>query len=97
MALAAGLRQIDAGNLVDVDDRTIRRWLDIHEFQHLIATYRAHNTAELGRRLDALQLDAATTLHDLMREHQPANVRLGAARTIIERAARLREETELRQ
>jgi hypothetical protein len=96
IALAAGLRQRDVADLVGVDVRTIRRWQRTPEFRELVRRYRASNTLELARQLDAQQLDAAETLRDLMDERQPPNVRLGAARTVIESAARLREKTELK-
>lgn len=75
-----------------VNECTLRRWLtDDEAFQ---AEYEAARTAmyDAGMsRIQALTADAVATLAALMGRDTPPNVRLGAARTVVELAIHERD------
>ena len=68
-----------------VHEKTLRRWLTEDDaFQAAYAEARQTSYHAGISRVQALATEAVTTLEDLLQDTQPANVRLGAARTVLD-------------
>jgi HEAT repeat protein len=92
--LAAGRTFVEAAQAAGVNDRTVRRWWEETAFRHRVCELR---TAAVERSLGRLS-DAMTAAADELRELLSAeseNVRLGAARSLIELGVKLRDSVEL--
>ena len=84
LAYERGLRARKAG----VNEKTLRRWLASDEEFRAEYMKARQATFEAGiSRLHALTAQAVETLQALLGETQPGNVRLGAARTVLELGA----------
>lgn len=92
--LAAGATRGEAAKAAGVSERTVfRRWQE-REFRWEVATARtALVSMAVGQLADAAT-EAVRTLRELLRSESDS-VRLGAARSILELGARLRESEEL--
>lgn len=93
-SLASGLTVAGAAKAANVSERTAFRRLRRPEFRSAIATARTEMTERATALLTDLSTSAATALGELLKADSEA-VRLGAARSILELGARLREAGEL--
>ena len=96
MAVAAGQTLRDAAAAADVSERTAaRRWAD-PGFRDRVGALRSDMAQRaLGRLVDGMS-EAADVLRQLLAAGSES-VRLGAARSLLELGARLREGLELEQ
>jgi len=93
-SLAGGATVAGAAKAANVSERTAHRRLRIPAFKAAIATARAEMTERATALLTTLSTSAALALGELLKADSEA-VRLGAARSILELGARLRETGEL--
>ena len=93
-ALAAGATYEDAATQAGVSERTVRRRLEDAEFSGQVDATRSEMIARAVGRLAEASTEAADTLRGLLAARSET-VRLGAARSILELAVRLREHDEL--
>ncbi|MEN6525867.1 MAG: hypothetical protein ABFD84_10480 [Candidatus Polarisedimenticolia bacterium] len=94
-ALAAGATQDEAAEAARVSRRTLVRRLNDPAFRARLSDARGllfREAADLAAGRSRLALE---TLRELLGPAQPPAVRLGAARALIETAARLREVVDL--
>src|SRR5262245_32567456 len=98
LALAQGCTEKEAAEACGAGSRTIRTWnLQVPAFRQRITELRAAMTSQaLGRLVDSMA-SAADTLGYLSRKAKSEQVRLGAARALLELGVKLRESTELEQ
>lgn len=71
-------------------ERTLRRWRAVPEFRAAVTDASRASAADARDVLTALQMQAARTLRRAMADDN-ANVRVRAARAVLETAARLAE------
>jgi hypothetical protein len=96
LALAAGQTARDAARSAGVGERTATRRLADPAFRRRVEALRADLVRQAAGRLVEGMTQAADTLRSLLEARSEA-VRLGAARTILELAPRLREAAELEE
>src|SRR5262245_41281334 len=98
LALACGCDLAEAARRSHAGKRTIKTWTaTVPGFARRVGELRAEMTARaLGRLADGMT-DAADTLGFLCRKGRSEQVRLGAARALLELGVRLREAVELEQ
>jgi hypothetical protein len=97
-ALAGGSTVADAAQQAGIGERTAYRRLDDPTFRAQLDDARQQTIQAAIDTLSATATEAAATLRDLLRReaYSPA-IRLGAARSILELGARLREANEIEQ
>jgi hypothetical protein len=96
LALATGETVRDAARSAGIGERTATRRVADPDFRRRITEIRA---AMIGRALGRLadgMVEAADMLRRLL-DAQSENVRLGAARTLLELGVKLRENVELEE
>jgi hypothetical protein len=94
LALAAGQTVRDAARTAGLGERTVRRRLADPDFRRGVAELRGEMVDRaLGRAADGMS-EAADMLRRLLRAKRE-NIRLGAARSLLEFGIRLRESVEL--
>lgn len=94
LALAAGQTLRDAAQMVGIAERTATRRIADPAFRALVGRYRQQMVERaLGRLADGMS-DAANVLHALLGANSE-NVRLGAARSLLEMGTKLREAVEM--
>lgn len=93
-ALITGATIKEAAKAANVSERTAYRRLEDHAFKAQLATARDRLIGETVGRLVAATSSAVDTLQELLADER-STVRLGAARSIIEQALRMREASEL--
>ena len=85
MALLSQRSLRQAARVAGTDERTLRRWLsDDASFQAAFAEARRSTFQIAMDRIQAVTGRAVEALEDLLAQKQHPNVRLGAARTILE-------------
>ncbi len=94
-ALAEGMTVVDAATLAGVSRATAFRRLQEPDFRTAIQDTRSIIVTETIGKLIESGAGAADTLRMLLDAGQPAHVRLGSARAILELAPKLRESEEL--
>ncbi len=94
LALASGLTQVQAAERAGVSERTVRTRLADPAFKQRVTEARADMVERTMAALTASSVAATQTLHQLL-DAESENVRLGAARSLIELAAKLRESYDL--
>jgi hypothetical protein len=96
VALASGCTIEVAARECGAAVRTIKTWLaDVAEFRQRIDGLREDITKQaLGRLVDSMT-SAADTLGYLSRKAKSENVRLNAARAVLEMGVKMRETVEL--
>lgn len=97
LALACGATIETAANRAGVSVRTAYRRLRNPEFRRQVRELRAEIVQRTSSALSAASSEAVKTLIALQQAAQPAGVRLGAAKAILEIGIRLREITELEE
>jgi hypothetical protein len=95
LALACGASLAKAAQEAGVNERTVRRRMADQGFRTRLFQLRGETLERAGGALTAAALKAVTTLVALLEGSQPAAVRLGAARAVLDMALRVREMTEL--
>ena len=95
-ALAGGRSVADAAKAANCSERTISNWLQSPTFRSRVAEHRGEM---VGRALGCLS-DAMTAAAGVLIElltHGDANVRHKAARSVLELALKVREQTDLEE
>jgi hypothetical protein len=96
IALASGRTESEAADVCGVGSRTIRTWLAASPaFPRRIGELRAAMTSAALGRLSAAMASAADVLAELAASAESEQVRLGAARSVVELGLKLKESTEL--
>jgi hypothetical protein len=94
-AVAAGATVRDAARVAGISEHTAYRKCTEPAFQREVEKLRCDMVARaLGKMQDTLTL-AADTLRELLDRAQPPTARLGAARALVDSAARLQENVIL--
>jgi hypothetical protein len=94
--LVCGATQDAAAVKAGVSSATVQRRLQNPDFKRRLAQARSEMVQRLAGNLTAASSEAVRALLDLIKSGSPT-VRLGAARTILEIGARLRESADLEQ
>lgn len=89
LAMASGKSVKDAAASAEINESTAHRRLrspkeNAHEWQAAIAAKRSELVHEAAGRITARLTAAADALHDLMQNGESHNVRLGAARALLD-------------
>lgn len=95
-ALAAGATIKDAAAAAGVNERTVRKWLDLSEYRAAVQAMRDEAIRSALDRLGSTMSAAADALKALV-GHADARVKLAAARAVLELGVRLKEHLELEQ
>lgn len=95
IALSCGATAGNAAREANVSVRTVERRLADPEFREKLLRLRGETLQRAGGALTAASLRAVATLVSLQEASQPANVRLGAARAVLELALKVRELNDL--
>jgi len=94
-ALACGATVAEAAKQVGINESTIWRWRRQPDFIKEVEGAKADLIATAVGRLSDSAAAAVGTLRELLADTSPPNVRLGAARAILELGTKLRETEEL--
>jgi hypothetical protein len=94
-ALACGATVESAAREAGVSARTVYRRLEDPAFCRRLQEMRADIVVRTAAALTAASTEAIRTLVELLKPANPANIRLGASRAVIESGMRLREIAEL--
>ena len=92
--LAAGLTYQKVAEQAGVSEKTVRNRLADPAFKQKVAEARANMVERTMAAMTASSVAATQTLYQLL-DAESENVRLGAARTIVELATKLRESYDL--
>lgn len=95
-ALAVGMTVRDAARAAGLSERTAHRRLEDPGFRRTVADARARLIESACGQLAEASTAAVSTLRALL-DAEGENVRLGAARAVLELGAKLRESVELEQ
>ena len=94
MALACGATVENAAQKAGISRRTAQRRLADSAFRQRLAERRADMVQRTAGMLTAASLESVKTLLTLQASPNPAGVRLGAARSVLDMAVKLREASE---
>jgi hypothetical protein len=97
MAIACGATVEVAAHKAGLSERTVYRRLDDPDFRRLINRYRSDMVLRSSGMLTAAAMQAVKTMLGLMEPNNPASVRLGASRAVLELGIRLREMHEVEE
>ena len=97
LALACGATVENAARQAGISNRTAHRRLADEAFRQRLHEVRADMVQRTAGALTAAANEAVRTLVDLLKAPQPAAVRLGAARSVLELGMKVREAAELEQ
>jgi len=95
LALACGATVENAARAAGVGPRTVHRRLESPEFARRLQAMRADMVQRTAGLLTGASMEAVKTLVELLKPSNPANVRLGAARAILEKGMEMRERADL--
>ena len=95
LALACGASAESAAGKAGVSESTVRRRLRDPGFRRKLDKLRASMHVRIADQLTASGTEAVRTLVQLLQSSNPANVRLGAARSVVELGAKMRETADL--
>lgn len=93
--LAVGLTAPEVAKQCGVHECTVRRWLKRPDVQAQVEAARRDLVSQTVGRLSDSTTQAVQTLRQLLSADTPPATRLGAARAILEMAAKWRESEEL--
>jgi hypothetical protein len=96
-ALACGATREVAARQAGVSESTVFRRLRDAEFCRKLKDLRAEMVERTAGMLTAASMESVRTLVELQKPAQPAAVRLGAAKAVLEIGLKLRELTEEEQ
>ena len=95
-ALATGGSIIDAATRFGVGRRTIHRWMAESEFRYRISELRSELLSEAAGRSAGAICEALATLQEILTDgEQSGNVRVSAARCLIDSCLKIRETVDL--
>jgi hypothetical protein len=94
MALACGATVENAAHKAGMSRRTAQRRLADSVFRQRLSERRADMVQRTAGMLTAASLESVKTLLTLQALPNPAGVRLGAARSVLDMALKLREASE---
>ena len=97
VALACGATVEQAAAKCGVSERTVDRRMEKPEFRRQILSLKAEMVQRAAAALTAAAMEAVKTLLELQKPTNTGPVRLGAARSILEMGAKLRELAELEE
>ncbi len=97
VALACGATIEQAAAKCGISERTAYRRLERPEFRQQIQSLKAEMVQRAAAALTAAAMEGVKTLLELMKASNTGPVRLGAARSVIELGAKLRELAELEE
>ena len=97
LALACGATVENAARSAGLSLRTAHRRLGEPGFRERVQVLRSDMVERAAGMLTAASLEAVKTLLVLQEAAQPAGVRLGAARTVLEQGSKLREVADLQK
>ncbi len=97
LALACGGTVENAARSAGTSARTAHRRLQEPGFQQRLRAMRCDMVQRTAGMLTAASLESVKTLLALQEGSQPPNVRLGAARAIVELGLKVREMTEVHE
>jgi hypothetical protein len=97
LALSCGATVAAASRQCQVSERTVYKRLREEEFRRRLQELRADMVQRTAGALTAAATEAVRTLLDLQKAPQPAAVRLGAAKAVLEIGVKLREAAELEE
>jgi hypothetical protein len=97
LSLACGATAEQAAAKAQVSVRTVYRRLEDPDFARRLRGLRAEMVQRTAAALTAAATEAVRVLLDLMKPASTGPVRLGAARSVIELGAKLREMVELEE
>jgi hypothetical protein len=95
LALAMGATIASAARQARVTERTVYRRLEDAAFRQKVIEMRHDMVQRSSGMMCASSVEACKTLLGLLGSANPATVRLGAARAILEIGIRIREEVDL--
>lgn len=95
LALAAGKTVREASNEAGVGERTVYRALKRPRFVARVRAIQGEMRQAVVGRLTEVCTEAVQTLRELLGDDHPATARLGAARAILEHAARMATTVDL--
>jgi hypothetical protein len=93
--LACGATVENAARQCGISESTIRRRLKEPAFAHKLNRMRADMHLRVADQLTAASTEGVRTLVQLMKETNSGSVRLGAARSVVELSAKVRETADL--
>jgi hypothetical protein len=93
-SLANGARVPEAAQIAGVCERTVYRWLANPKFRRQVARLQQAMARQTASRFAEGMTDAAGALRQLLQEPDP-DIRLRAARALVELGSRLRDSVEL--
>jgi type II secretory pathway component PulF len=96
-ALACGATVDSAAHSAGMSARTVHRRLKEPAFQERLQQTRTDMLQRTAAMLTAAGLESVKTLITLQQTSNPGSVRLGAARSVLEMGAKVREASELAQ
>ncbi len=96
-ALLRGLSNAEASQEAGVSERTLYRRMQDPGFRRQLTNARSAVVAQTVNTLSAASDEAVKELQKLVTKAKSEHVRLGAARSVLEFSARLRESEELEQ
>ncbi len=96
-ALACGASVEMAAQKAGISKRTLQRRLADPEFRRQMQAIRGEMVQRLAGTMTAAGTEAMKTVLDLLKGNTPANVRLGAARTIFEIGVKFREAADFEE
>lgn len=95
-ALATGGSIIDTATRFGVGRRTIHRWMAESEFRYRISELRSELLSEAAGRSAGAICEALATLQEILTDgEQSGNVRVSAARCLIDSCLKIRETVDL--
>lgn len=97
VALASGASVRQAADAVGISERTVRRRLDEPGFVQRLREKRADALNGVLGRLTFAAAGAVEALKNLMNNSKSDQVKLGAARAILEHCGKLRQDLEFEQ
>ena len=97
LALACGATVESAARAAGLGQRTVFRRLADPEFQRRLQGLRADMVQRAAGTLTAAASESIRTLLELLQSVNPAAVRLGAARTILDMGIKMREVADLEE
>jgi hypothetical protein len=95
LALACGASAEAAARQANVSESTVRRRLKDAAFIAKLNKVRAEMHVRIADQLTAASTEGVRTMVQLMKETNSGSVRLGAARSVVELSAKVRETADL--
>ena len=95
LALATGLKVVEAARQAGMSKSTLHRRLHDPEFRRRVSELRSDIVASATGKLADISSEAAATLQELLSDAYLPSIRLGAARSVLEFALKAHEAMDL--